>query len=104
VAQYRQTVLSAFQSVEDQIAAARVYEQEAAARATAEASARRAEELALNRYRAGQVDFTTVVTAENTALQSEQNSLNVLRNRLNASVSLIEALGGGWSVSDLPSA
>jgi NodT family efflux transporter outer membrane factor (OMF) lipoprotein len=102
VAQYRQTVLAAFQAVEDQIAAARVLEQEAALRAAAEQSARRAEELALNRYRAGQVDFTTVVTAQNTALASEQSRLNVLGARLNASVSLIEALGGGWSTGELP--
>ena len=102
VAQYRQTVLSAFQSVEDQIVAARVLEQEATLREAAEASARRAEELALNRYKAGQVDFTTVVLAENTALSAEQNSLNVLGSRLTASVSLIEALGGGWATSDLP--
>ncbi|HTK35882.1 MAG TPA: efflux transporter outer membrane subunit [Caulobacteraceae bacterium] len=102
VAQYRQTVLSAFQSVEDQIAAARVLEQEAGLRAAAEASARQAEALALNRYRAGQVDYATVVTAQNTALQSEVNSLVTLRARLTASVSLIEALGGGWTTADLP--
>ena len=102
VAQYRQTVLSAFQSVEDQIVAARVLEQEAALRNAAEASARRAEELALNRYKAGQVDFTTVVIAQNTALASQQSALNVLGARLTASVSLIEALGGGWTAGDLP--
>ena len=77
VAQYRQTVLAAFQGVEDQIAALRVLEQEASLRNTAETSARQAETLTLNQYNAGQVDFTTVVTAENTALTAETNSLNV---------------------------
>jgi NodT family efflux transporter outer membrane factor (OMF) lipoprotein len=104
VAQYRQTVLAAFQAVEDELAAARVLEQEAALRATAEADARRAEELALNRYNAGQVDFTTVVAAQNTALSSELSALTTLRSRLTASVSLIEALGGGWTAADLPAA
>jgi NodT family efflux transporter outer membrane factor (OMF) lipoprotein len=104
VAQYRQTVLSAFQAVEDQIAAARILEQEATLRVAAETSARQAETLALNRYRAGQVDFTTVVTAQNTALASEESTLTVLRARLTASVSLIEALGGGWTAADLPKA
>ncbi len=102
VAQYRQTVLAAFQAVEDEIAAAKVLEQEATLRNAAETDARRAETLALNRYNAGQVDFTTVVAAQNTALQSELSSLAVLRSRLTASVSLIEALGGGWGSADLP--
>ena len=103
VAQYRQTVLAAFQGVEDQIAALRVLEQEASLRNTAETSARQAETLTLNQYNAGQVDFTTVVTAENTALTAETNSLNVLRARLTASVALIQNLGGGWTDKDIPS-
>ncbi len=102
VAAYRQTVLVGFQTVEDQLAALRVLETEAVLRNDALTSARRAEELALNRYRAGQVDFTTVVQAQTTATAAEQNALIVQRQRLLASVSLIEALGGGWSVADLP--
>ena len=102
VALYRQTVLVALQSVEDQLAALRVLENEATLRNDAFASAKRAEELALNRYRAGQVDFTTVVQAQTTATAAEQSALTVQRQRLLASVSLIEALGGGWTVDDLP--
>ena len=102
VALYRQTVLEAFQGVEDQLAALRVLEGEATLRNDAAASAKQAEQLALNRYRAGQVDFTTVVQAQTTATAAEQSALSVQRQRLLASVSLIEALGGGWSVADLP--
>jgi len=102
VARYRQTVLTAFQDVEDQLAALRVLEQEAALRTAQEASARQAEQLAINRYRAGQVDFTTVITAQQQALSAEQSVLSVLRSRLGASVGLIQALGGGWISADLP--
>lgn len=102
VAAYRQTVLNAFQNVEDQLVALRVLEQEATLRDQSLASARQAEQLALNRYRAGQVDYTTVIQAQTTALNSAQSVLTVLRSRQNASVALIEALGGGWSEADLP--
>ena len=102
VAAYRQTVLNAFRGVEDQLVALRVLEQESTLRDQALASARQAEQIALNRYRAGQGDFTTVVQAQNTALSSAQSVLSVLRSRRNASVGLIEALGGGWTTADLP--
>ena len=102
VAQYRQTVLAAFQSVEDQLAALRVYQDEQVLREANAASANRAEELALNRYRAGQVDFNTVITAQTQALTARQNLLTIIRQRLTASVNLIEALGGGWTTADLP--
>lgn len=102
VATYRQTVLSAFQTVEDQLAALRILQDEAQIRAETETSARRAEELALNRYKAGQTDITAVVQAQNTSLTAQQGALTALRQRLIASVSLIEALGGGWTTADLP--
>lgn len=102
VAAYRQTVLTAFQAVEDQLVALRVLEAEAKIRDQELTSARLAEQLALNRYRAGQVDYTTVAAAEAQALSSAQNVLNITRSRQNASVALIEALGGGWTTADLP--
>ena len=102
VAQYRQTVLTAFQEVEDQLAALRVYADEMVLREATSASARQAEALALNRYQAGQVDFNTVITAQTQALAADQNLLNLLRQRLQASVSLVQALGGGWTAADLP--
>jgi NodT family efflux transporter outer membrane factor (OMF) lipoprotein len=102
VAAYRQTVLTALQNVEDQLVALRVLEQEAGLRDQALVSARQAEQLALNQYKAGQVDYTTVVQAQNTALTAAQSVLTVLQSRQNASVLLIEALGGGWTAADLP--
>ena len=102
VALYRQTVLTAFQTVEDQLAALRVLQQEQAVREQEEASARLSEQLALNQYRAGQVAYTTVITAQALALSASQTVLTVRANRLNASVALIQALGGGWTQADLP--
>ncbi len=102
VAAYRQTVLTAFQTVEDQLAALRILQDEAQLRAETETSARHAEELALNRYKAGQTDITAVVQAQNTSLNAQQGALTALRQRLIASVSLIEALGGGWTTAELP--
>jgi NodT family efflux transporter outer membrane factor (OMF) lipoprotein len=102
VATYRQTVLAAFQAVEDQLVALRVLEQESKIRDQELASARQSEQLALNRYRAGQVDYTTVAAAQAQALSSAQNVLTIARSRQNASVALIEALGGGWTTADLP--
>lgn len=102
VAEYRQAVLTAFQQVEDQLAASRILEQQAAVQATAVGDAELAERLALNQYRAGTVDYTTVVTAQATALASEQSALTILQSRFVASVDLIEALGGGWDTTQLP--
>jgi NodT family efflux transporter outer membrane factor (OMF) lipoprotein len=102
VAAYRQTVLAAFQQVEDELVALRVLEQEAKVRDQALASARQALELTINEYKAGTVDYTSVVTAQNTALSAAQSVLTVLQSRQTASVTLIEALGGGWTSADLP--
>jgi NodT family efflux transporter outer membrane factor (OMF) lipoprotein len=102
VATYRQSVLVAFQQVEDELAASRILEEQAAVQDRAVAAAREAEQLALNQYRAGTVDYTTVITAQTTALADEETAMNLRQTRLVASVNLIEALGGGWSTGKLP--
>ena len=102
VATYRQTVLTAFQGVEDELSALHVYQQEEDVLLHDEAAARQAVQLDLNQYRAGTVDYTTVITAQATALAASQNVLTVLQGRLQASVLLVEDLGGGWSAHDLP--
>jgi NodT family efflux transporter outer membrane factor (OMF) lipoprotein len=99
---YRQTVLTSFQQVEDNLVALRVLEQQAAIEDATVTAAREAEVLTLNQYRAGTVPYTSVITAQTTTLASEETALTVLLDRLSASVSLIEALGGGWSASQLP--
>lgn len=101
VAAYRLAVLQALQNVEDELVSLRVLEQEQAVRERAEANARQGETIALNQYKAGQTAYTSVVVAQNTALAAEINSVNVLKSRLVASASLIEALGGGWSEHEI---
>lgn len=103
VANYRQAVLTAFQDVEDQLAAARILAQQAEIQARAVEAARLAEQLTLNQYRAGTVDFTSVVTAQANALSNQQTALTILQSRLLASVNLIAALGGGWDTKAMPS-
>jgi NodT family efflux transporter outer membrane factor (OMF) lipoprotein len=102
VANYRQTVLSGLQQVEDQIAALRILEQQAEVQDRALLDAREAVRLTLNQYQAGTVAFTSVVVAQTTALGDEQAVLAIRQSRLVASVTLVEALGGGWDVSQLP--
>lgn len=102
VATYRQTVLTAFQQVEDNLAALKILEGEATIQVDAIHSAREAERLILNQYKAGTVPYTTVVTAQTAALSDEESALTVLENRLVASISLVQALGGGWESSALP--
>lgn len=104
VANYRQVVLTTFQQVEDQLAALRILDQQLAAQQQAVALARRAVVLTMHSYEAGAVPFTSVVTAQATELADEQAALTLRENRLVASVALFEALGGGWSAADLPSA
>jgi len=102
VANYRQAILTAFQQVEDQLAALRILEQQAAAEAVAVRSAEQALQIALNEYRAGTAAYTAVITAQETALSDEVTLLSIQQSRLVASVALIEALGGGWDTSRLP--
>lgn len=104
VALYRQTVLTAFQQVEDQLAALRILAEQATVQDVAVKAAEEAERLTLNQYEAGTVDYTSVITAQANALSSRQTALNILQNRVTASVALISALGGGWDTSQLPPA
>jgi NodT family efflux transporter outer membrane factor (OMF) lipoprotein len=102
VATYRQTVLAGFQQVEDEIVTLRVLEQQAVIEESAVAAAREAEKLTLNQYKAGTVPYSSVITAQTTRLSAEETALTVLSSRLQASVALIEAVGGGWDASQLP--
>ncbi|AVS99583.1 RND transporter, partial [Paracidovorax avenae] len=96
VANYRQTVLGAFQTVEDQLTAVRTLQAQEPLRQEAVSAAQRTEEQMLNRYRAGQVSYTDVVTAQVAALSARRALLQLQVNRQLAVASLIQALGGGW--------
>jgi outer membrane protein TolC len=102
VATYRQTVLTAFQQVEDQLAALRILEQESLTVEQSVKSAERALTLSTAQYRAGTTSFLTVITAQTTALSAERSQVDLLTRRLTSSVQLIQALGGGWDISQLP--
>ncbi|MPZ30139.1 MAG: efflux transporter outer membrane subunit [Rhodospirillales bacterium] len=102
VALYRQTILVAFQQVEDALVQQRVLEQQERVQRAAVAAARDAERLSLNQYRLGTVPYTTVVQTQTAALSAEQTLLTIRLNRLTASANLVLALGGGWRASDLP--
>ncbi|WP_443113369.1 efflux transporter outer membrane subunit [Herbaspirillum seropedicae] len=101
VATYKQTVLTAFQEVEDNLAALRILEQEAAVQGEALQAARQAVTLVNNQYKAGTVSYVNVITAQATALSAELTSLNILNRRMAASVLLAKALGGGWDEHSL---
>jgi outer membrane protein TolC len=101
VATYRQTVLTGFQQVEDELLALRVLRREEEWQAKAVASAKLAADVALNEFNAGTVAYTTVVTAQQTLLSEQQSELTIRQNQLADSVTLIEALGGGWDYSQL---
>jgi len=103
VATYRQTALTAFQEVEDNLAALRVLMQEAEEQQRAVAAAQEFLQLATNRYKGGVDTYLQVVTAQTFALTNELNAVNILLRRMTASVLLIKALGGSWHVTDLPS-
>ena len=103
VANYRQTVLTAFQQVEDALSTLRILRQQSVVQAQAVADSQRAAQIALNEYRAGTQAYTAVVTAQNTLLAAQQTDLSIEQSRLSAAVSLIQALGGGWSTANLPS-
>ena len=102
VASYRQTVLTAFQQVEDNLAALRILEQEAGVQATAVRSARRSLALSNTRYDGGVTSYLEVITAQNAALSDEVTAVNILGRRMASAVLLIQALGGGWDRSNLP--
>lgn len=96
VARYRQTVLAAFQSVEDQLSAGISLAQQEGLRRQSSAAADRTEQQFLNRYRAGTIDYTSVVVAQVSALNARRTLVQVQANRQTSAVALIQALGGGW--------
>jgi NodT family efflux transporter outer membrane factor (OMF) lipoprotein len=103
VANYRETVLAAFQNVEDELASLRILSRQIGVNQAAVQAAQRAVEITLNEYQAGTVSYTTVITAQVILLTDQENALLVQENRLIASVALVQALGGGWDTSQLPS-
>jgi NodT family efflux transporter outer membrane factor (OMF) lipoprotein len=103
IASYRQTVLTGFQEVEDNLAALRILEEEAEVQEEAVSAARQALAVAINQYKAGTVNYLTVIVVQAAALNIETNALGILGRRMTASVLLIKALGGGWDVSSLRS-
>jgi NodT family efflux transporter outer membrane factor (OMF) lipoprotein len=103
VANYRQVALAAFQNTEDQIAALRILEQEAQAQDEAVKLSEQSLKIATNQYRAGIVSYLNVITAQSTAYGNERAAIALLGTRLNDSIGLIKALGGGWQAKDLAS-
>ncbi len=101
VAFYRQTVLTGFKEVEDNLAALRILEEEARIQEEAVQSARQSVLLTTNQYKAGLVSFLNVIVVQASALNVERNAVDIRNRRLAASVALIKALGGGWKASDL---
>jgi NodT family efflux transporter outer membrane factor (OMF) lipoprotein len=101
-ANYRQTALSAFQEVEDNLAALRILDDETQQQRQATASAQDWLQVSTNRYKGGVDNYLQVVIAQTAALSNERNEADILRRRMDASVLLIKGLGGGWSVSELP--
>ncbi len=102
VASYRQTVLVGFQQVEDNLAALRVLENEAQAEDEAVKAAQNSLDISTYQYKAGTVNYLTVITEQAILLQDQEQALNILTRRMSSSVLLIEALGGGWNSSKRP--
>jgi NodT family efflux transporter outer membrane factor (OMF) lipoprotein len=101
-ANYRQTTLTGFQQVEDNLAALRILEREGQQQRDATASADDWLEVSTNRYTGGVDNYLQVIIAQTTDLTNQRNEVDILRRRMDASVLLIKALGGGWDVSELP--
>jgi outer membrane protein TolC len=97
VAAYRQTVLAAFQDVEDSLAAERLLKDENARQQAAVAAAQRSLEIAMNQYRAGTVSYLQVATQQTALLTNQRTALAVTARRFVSAVQLVEALGGGWN-------
>ena len=104
VANYRQGVLTAFQEVEDNLAALRILESEAKTEGAAVAAAEHSLALSNNRYRGGVATYLEVITAQSAALSDERTAVELSGRRMTDSVLLIKALGGGWNAASLPSA
>ena len=103
VATYRQTVLAAFQSVEDELAALRILEQQQNAQDIAVKSAKKNVEIEINQYKVGTASALDVITTEAIALTNELNDVTILGNRMTAAVLLVQAVGGGWTTAEVPS-
>ncbi len=101
-ATYRQTVLTAYQQVEDNLVALRVLASEADQQRQATAAAQESERIYDNRYVGGVDNYLQVITAQTTALANERNDIDILRRRMEASVVLVKVLGGGWDRTQLP--
>jgi NodT family efflux transporter outer membrane factor (OMF) lipoprotein len=102
VASYRQTVLTSFQEVEDNLAALRILSHELDQQNDAVASAQRALSLSTERYKSGIDSYLNVITAQATLLNNQRTAVNLQAQQMTASVELIKALGGGWNASELP--
>jgi NodT family efflux transporter outer membrane factor (OMF) lipoprotein len=102
VASYRQTTLSAFQEVEDNLAALRILETEAQQQQQATASASESLQLFTNRYVGGVDNYLQVITAQTALLANQRNDIDIMRRRMDASVLLVKAIGGGWDTTQLP--
>jgi outer membrane protein TolC len=102
-ANYQQTVLTAFQQVEDSLSDLRVLEEESKTQDAAVAAANRTLEQSTNRYKGGLDTYLTVITAQTAVLSNERTAVTLLTRRTTSTVLLVKALGGGWDVSKLPS-
>jgi NodT family efflux transporter outer membrane factor (OMF) lipoprotein len=102
VASYRQNVLTAFQEVEDNLSGLRILDEESKKQNQAVQSAEHSLALSTNRYKGGLVTYLEVITAQSTALSNERTAVDILTRRMNSTILLIKALGGGWDVSKLP--
>jgi len=100
---YRQTTLTAFQEVEDNLATLRVLQTESGTEQAAVAAAQHSVDLSISRYKGGVANYLEVTTAQSAALSDEITALNILSRQFSASILLVEALGGGWDVSKIPS-
>jgi NodT family efflux transporter outer membrane factor (OMF) lipoprotein len=104
IASYRQTVLTGFQEVEDNLAALRILDEESKVQDEAVKAARQSLAVALNQYKAGTINYLTVIVVQAATLNNEITALGILARRMTAATLLIKALGGGWDASTLPSA
>jgi outer membrane protein TolC len=103
VANYRQTVLTAFQQVEDNLAALRILSSEVGQQDVAVRASQRNLDLAIQRYRLGINSYLNVITAEVSLLSNQQTAVTIHMQQMTSCVQLVMALGGGWSTNDLPS-
>jgi NodT family efflux transporter outer membrane factor (OMF) lipoprotein len=102
IAGYQQSVLTAFQQVEDSLSDLQVLEEEAKTQDAAVAAANRSLEQSTNRYKGGIDTYLTVITAQSALLANERTAVSLLTRRMTSTVLLVKALGGGWNVSQLP--